>query len=170
MEGFEDQTALIPLLSVHSPKLKAAVENGKLAVDSFNGGSNLAYKLGLVRDAMLCRCHVFLDADSAGKQSFEKAELQGLLTNADVNFAQAIDMKKESEMEDLYDPTFYRDLIWNLYSVDILKSADFKKKDKKWSARIEKLFKASGKPWKEKTLSILKGTGFSGVRSFSCDV
>jgi putative ATP-dependent endonuclease of the OLD family len=156
VEGYEDHVALPPLLSFHSGKLRNSFATGKLVVDSLNGGSNLSYKVGLVKDTMLCKCHAFMDGDSQGKSAFEKAALQGLLSPADVNFAQAIDMKAESEIEDLYDPEFYRNLIWNSYAVDIHKSKDFKKKNKKWSARLESAFREAGKPWNDRILAGIK--------------
>jgi putative ATP-dependent endonuclease of the OLD family len=105
LEGEEDRMALVALLRGYSPTLKSAIDNGTLGVDTLHGASNLSYKLGLVRDA-LCAAHCFLDYDAAGHKAFNQARLEGLVSDADVNFA-TCDGMAESEIEDLYDPKVY---------------------------------------------------------------
>jgi putative ATP-dependent endonuclease of OLD family len=144
VEGEDDRIALTALLKVHSPQLAASLQNAKVAVDSLNGGSNLPYKAGLVRDA-LCSCHCFIDNDNAGRNGFDKAKQLGLLTVGDVNFSSCPAMQ-ESELEDLYDPTVYKDMVLNVYKVS-LDNSKFKTNAKMWSDRLAAVFKAAGKPW-----------------------
>ena len=76
-EGEDDKIALTAVLSHHSPTLRDALKQNTLAIDTLAGGTNLAYKVGLVRDS-LCLCHALLDDDKAGRDAFDKARLQGL--------------------------------------------------------------------------------------------
>jgi putative ATP-dependent endonuclease of OLD family len=144
VEGEDDRIALTALIKAHSHVVASALNNAKIAIDTLNGGSNLSYKVGLVRDA-LCACHCFLDNDDAGRDGFNKAKLQGLLSVGDINFAQCPAME-DSELEDLYDPAVYKDIILNAYKVS-LDNSKFKTAGKKWSDRMAAVFKAAGKPW-----------------------
>lgn len=146
VEGDEDKIAIKALLREHSPRLSDAIDSGKLALETLAGGSNLSYVLGLLRDALLCGFHCFLDNDPAGRNSYEKAKAEGLIDIADVNFACVLGMN-DSEIEDLYDLDFYKDLISNQYKVSLDAHPKFRRNNKKWSDRVGEVFKASGKPW-----------------------
>jgi hypothetical protein len=157
VEGEEDKVALEAILREYSEPLKESLDSGKLAVESLNGGSNLAYKAGLLRDSLLCNCHAFLDSDAAGKAAASKALEQGVLQVADINFASAMDRKGQSEIEDLYDPAVYREFLKNLYGVDIDSNPKFKNSKKKWSDRMAEVFAFEGKPWDDSIKAGLKG-------------
>jgi hypothetical protein len=146
VEGSEDQVALCALLPAISVPLNKALANGKIAIDTLNGGSNLSYKAGLVQQA-LCSCHCFLDNDDAGRQAFEKARVDGILTAADVNFATSPGMP-DSEFEDVLDVAVYAAVITNRYRVS-LESPKFKS-NKKWSDRLKETFQNQGKPWSDR--------------------
>jgi putative ATP-dependent endonuclease of OLD family len=152
VEGDDDARALKSLLSYASRSLKSAIDNGTLAIESLGGGSNLSYKAGLIRDS-LCLAHCFLDDDRAGHSSFERAKLQGLLTEADANFSICPGMR-EAELEDFYDPNIYEDLIRNTYRVTI-QSPKFKT-NKKWSERMQEVFRQQGKRWTDQVEKELK--------------
>jgi len=143
VEGEEDRIALLSLLRHSSAALKAAFADNLVAIDTLAGGSNLAYKTGLLRDS-LCACHCFLDYDKAGRDAFEKAKAEGLLLDADVNFATCAGMN-DSEIEDLYDVAVYKTMILNNYRVT-LDSPKFKT-SRKWSERMRETFKQQGKNW-----------------------
>lgn len=147
IEGEDDKIALTGLLRNLSTTLAAAIDSGKLAIESLNGGSNLAYKAGLMRDALLCVCHAFLDSDTAGKAAARKAIDQGVLQVGDINFASAMDLKGDSELEDLYDPSAYRDIVFSTFGVDISTNPKFKNPKKKWSERMAEVFAFEGKQW-----------------------
>ena len=55
----------------------------------------------------------------------------------------------DSELEDLYELDFYRELIWNQYGVALDSNAKFRSNKRKWSERVSEVFKASGKPWND---------------------
>lgn len=152
VEGEDDTISLKALLSHSSESLKTAIDNGTIAVDFLGGGTNLAYKVGLVRDA-LCLTHCFLDDDKCGHDSFEKARIQGLLSDADANFSICEGMQ-ESEIEDLYDPALYEELVKNLYRLTLI-SPKFKT-NKKWSDRMREVFRQQGKRWNDQVESELK--------------
>ncbi len=143
VEGEDDKIALEAILSTQSSYLLTALNNGTVAIDSLAGGTNLSYKVSLLRDS-LCLCHAFLDYDKTGLESFDRARRQGLLSDRDVNFS-IVPNLKESELEDLLNIDLYHDAIHNKFGVSLKKRA-FKSK-KKWSDRVHDCFKHSGKVW-----------------------
>ena len=144
VEGDDDRIALNSLLRDSNAILVEALNNGRLAIETLNGGTNLSYVLGLVKDALLCTCHCFLDSDDCGRRSFAKARTDGFVDTPDGTFASVLGMK-ESELEDLYDPNFYKPLILNQYRVAV-DSPQFKGK-RKWSDRMANVFTANGRHW-----------------------
>lgn len=152
VEGEDDKDAIGAILSVHSTYLQSAMANGTLAIDSLAGGTNLAYKVSLLRDS-LCICHAFLDHDKTGKESFERARTQGLLTDREVHFS-VVPRLHEAELEDLYLLDFYHDAVHRRFGVS-LKKKQFKSK-KKWSARVADCFAASGRDWNDRIESDVK--------------
>lgn len=146
VEGEDDRVALRALLSHHSPTLEEALRQGTLGIDTLAGGSNLTYKLTLLRQS-LCETHACLDNDKAGREAFEKARTQGLITDADLNMCVCQGLT-ESELEDLYDASVYRDLLQNRWRVSI-DSPRFKSK-KKWTDRIADCFGHCGKHWTDR--------------------
>ena len=145
VEGEHDRLALGPVIAQASSRLHAAIKAGSLAFDFLAGASNLGYKLGLLRDA-LCLWHCFLDDDESGRQSFERAKADGLVSHADVHFSKCED-KSEAEIEDLYDPTVYESMLKNVYGVSI-HHPKFKTA-RKWSDRMRDTFAGQGKQWND---------------------
>lgn len=145
VEGEEDRRSLLPLLRHSSSKLNDALTQGTLAIDSLNGGSNLSYKAGLVREA-LCLVHCFMDYDKAGLDASSKAQQEGVLTLADINLSTVQGMQ-EAEIEDLYDVNLYTNSMMNKYGVSTV-SPKFKG-NQKWSVRMRETFKHQGKPWSD---------------------
>ncbi len=152
VEGEEDCVALSALLAEADEDLSSALANGTLALDSLQGAGNLSYKLGVLRNS-LCNTYSFLDDDAAGREAAEKARLLGLLTDADVTLAHC-DGRAESELEDLYDPAIYSDLLRSRYGVS-LASPRFRNA-KKWSTRIRETFEQQGKHWTMRLESEIK--------------
>ncbi|HVB58346.1 MAG TPA: AAA family ATPase [Candidatus Acidoferrales bacterium] len=143
VEGEDDRVALTAILSSLSTQLKSALQGGGLALDSLVGGSNLSYKVGLIRDS-LCAAHCFVDHDKAGKDGVQKAKLNGLLSDSDVTFA-SVPGLPESELEDCYNPDFYADTIQRSYRVSV-QDPKFKS-SKKWSERMHQIFIHQGQTW-----------------------
>lgn len=145
VEGEDDRRSLATLLKQNSSILAKALGNRALGIESLQGGSNLAYKLSQIREA-ICLAHSFLDYDDCGLKAAEKAEQEGLLCGADVTHA-ICDGMKESELEDMFDEKIYSDMLSNRYGVSIL-SPKFKG-TAKWSDRLKAAFKHQGKIWSE---------------------
>jgi hypothetical protein len=120
-----------------------AIENGSLAFDSLNGGTNLSYKISLLRDA-ICLYHVFVDDDRCGRDSYRKAKDNGLLEDSQINFAKASG-RRESEIEDLFAVDVYRSPIESRYHINF--SIQKFRGKKKWSERVRDVFVAHGKYW-----------------------
>lgn len=76
-----------------------------MAIEPLEGGSNLGYKVSLLRGA-LCRVHAFLDDDHAGRRSFENARKEGLLDINEVHLSSVVG-QGDAEFEDLIDPKAY---------------------------------------------------------------
>lgn len=152
VEGVDDKIALEPLLKHASSSLLDAFMNGTLVIDTLGGGTNLAYKLGLISDA-LCLAHCFLDDDSCGRKAFADANNEGLIENADINFAICQGMS-DAEIEDIYAPSAYESVIKNKFRVT-LQSPKFKT-SKKWSERMKDVFRQQGKLWDDKVESEVK--------------
>src|ERR1700722_4062598 len=157
VEGEEDKIALEAILRHRSPRIDACFTSRKLAIETLDGGSNLSYKASLLRDALLCTCYAFLDSDNAGKAAARKAIAQSVLSTGDITFASALDLTGESEIEDLYDPKAYRDLLFAAYGVDIDTNPKFKNAKKKWSDRLGLAFRFAGKQWDESIKMAVKG-------------
>lgn len=152
VEGETDRRALKALLAHYSTKLKTALSEKSLGIESLHGGSNLPYKLSQIREAM-CLSHSFLDHDKAGLAAATKAEQEGLLATTDVTFAVCTGMD-ESEIEDLINVELYKGRIFNSYGVS-LDSPKFKG-NFKWSERMKSTFKHQGKTWSDSVEMKLK--------------
>jgi predicted ATP-dependent endonuclease of OLD family len=145
VEGEEDRTALYPVLSSLSTKISKAVKSNILVIEPIAGAGNLPYKLSLMKQA-LCVYHVLLDNDDAGRQSFEKAKQEGLVSLKTCTLTNCLGMS-DSELEDCIDPDLYKDGILSKYGVD-LGSSQFRG-NKKWSERMKSVFMDQGKPWND---------------------
>jgi putative ATP-dependent endonuclease of OLD family len=146
VEGTDDATALVPLLSTASSRLANAFKDGRLAIDTLNGATNLSYKASLIKQA-LCSYYCFLDNDESARRSFEKAEAEALVDLANATFA-TCQGRADSELEDLYDVELYKQIIFDDYGVS-LDAPTFGGRGK-WSDRMAATFKVQGKPWSDK--------------------
>jgi putative ATP-dependent endonuclease of OLD family len=143
VEGETDCSALTALLANENVSLKKALADGTLVLDSLAGGSNLSYKLSLLRNS-ICTAHCFLDNDQSGNQAIEKAENVGLLSTLDYTLANCPGMQ-ESELEDFYTVNLYKQIIMNRFGVNL--TSTINKTSPKWSLRVKKLFQEQGKRW-----------------------
>lgn len=144
VEGEDDRRAMNALLAHHSQKLKRAIANGLLAIDTLVGGGNLSYKLTLARDAM-CITHALMDNDTSGKEAVKKAVDQGILSLADLTYASCLGMQ-QSELEDWFDSSLIAPALNVGFGVPAA-SPHYTSTSKKWSDRMQNLFVSSGKPW-----------------------
>ena len=152
VEGSDDAIAIRPLLAAASQRLANAFREGRIAIDSLNGATNLSYKASQIKQA-LCKYYCFLDYDDCAKRSFEKAETEGLASLANTSFA-VFPGRRESELEDLYDEALYKPLVFRDYGVS-LDSPKFKGRDK-WSDRMERTFLSQSKLWNDRLKTRIK--------------
>jgi putative ATP-dependent endonuclease of the OLD family len=142
VEGDDDNIALSAIIKKLSEKLDRAIKEGKFIIDSLRGASNVAYYISLY-DSQLCKIHVFLDHDSAGRKAIEKSIEDSLISVSDYNLSVCNGMG-DSELEDLYNYEVYFDFIKDKYSVD-LNNSQFRNSESKWSDRVKQVFQAHGK-------------------------
>jgi putative ATP-dependent endonuclease of the OLD family len=152
VEGEDDRLAMGSLLRAMDAKLSAALDDGSLALDSLAGGTNLAYKLGSLRDA-LCNYHAWLDADRTGRKAFDDAAKQGLISNKEVHFS-SVPGRAEAEMEDLYSEALYEEYLNSSFGVSI-RHPKFSG-GKKWSERLRLVFETIGKNWNDSVKETVK--------------
>ena len=153
VEGEDDRVSTSALLAHSSVRLDEALKANRLAIDTLGGASNLAYKLGLLRNA-LCDYHVLLDADAAGSQAYDRARAASLLVDADINLTTCQGMR-EAEFEDLLAEGLVFQVLSTVYRIThplIPKDA----RRKKWSERMKSVFESAGKPWSDRTRDELK--------------
>lgn len=153
VEGGCDSEAMTALLSHHSETLADAMSTGLLAVESLGSASNLAARLDALRNT-LCRYHVLLDDDEAGRTAAEKARLAGLLTSAEENFVRVPGLK-DAEFEDALDSNIYREVVRSSFGVNLAVN-EFRNGKAKWSGRVEAAFRAQGKGWNDRTKVAVK--------------
>ncbi|MDQ7246996.1 ATP-dependent nuclease [Dongia sedimenti] len=152
VEGEDDRASILHILSL-MPAIAPMLQNGRLNAESMGGCSNLRYRLGQL-DNTICRHHVLLDDDAAGREAVKKATEAKLLQIRDVTMTVTPDLK-ESEFEDLVDPRLYAEVIRRQYGVDLGADA-FRKSRSKWSSRMEAVFKSQGKPFPDALLTEIK--------------
>jgi predicted ATP-dependent endonuclease of OLD family len=148
VEGEEDAIALRALLPAMSDKIGKALKNNMLIVEPISGAGNLSYKLSLLRNS-LCAVHTLLDGDQAGRNAYEKAESDSLISVANCTFITCNGMT-EAEFEDCLNSDVYRNVILYELGVD-LTSAKFRGKAK-WSDRLRTTFLDQGKPFSDTLL------------------
>ncbi len=153
VEGDDDKISLKPILENKSKYLKRAFAENHLIIDSLDGASFLGAKIGLYR-GILCDVHCFLDNDSAGNNAISKALAANLISESDYNLA-LLGGKRESEFEDLLNPSTYEASVNTVFSVNlsVTKSRDRKQK---WSQRMADCFRQAGKPFNDFTKMRLK--------------
>jgi predicted ATPase len=145
VEGSEDDRAVRAVLSDRSETLASALQDGILGVQPLWGGAKLPYMLSQLQ-LFLCRTHVLLDDDRAGKEAAKKARDEGLLTAGDQTFAR-FPGAGESEFEDLVDPVLYATELQAAFNVSVADLKAVKRNKGKWSARMKLVFLARGQAW-----------------------
>jgi len=143
VEGPDDARAMAAVLPTRSGVIADALAQGTLAIDHIGGSGNLAYRALMVRNA-LCEVHCFVDDDQPGRDAVEKARVEGVLEDGDINLCSCQGMS-ESEIEDLVDPEKYTEMIKTRWRVDLAAGKPLRKA--KWSDRVGAAFKNSGKRW-----------------------
>jgi putative ATP-dependent endonuclease of OLD family len=153
VEGGCDSAALSALLSHQSPALREALTAGLIAIEALGSASNLSARLDGLRN-MLCRYHVLLDDDDAGRSAGDRARGFGLLTPLEENFT-TVPGLRNAEFEDAVDPRVYMSAIRTAFGVN-LGVPEFRHARAKWSDRVGATFRAQGKNWSDAVKTAVK--------------
>ncbi|GAA5136716.1 hypothetical protein GCM10023339_76070 [Alloalcanivorax gelatiniphagus] len=153
VEGGCDSAALSALLSHESPLLKEAMTSGLIAIESLGSAANLSARLDGLRN-MLCRYHVLLDDDDAGRTAGDRARTFGLLHPSEENFT-TVPGHRNAEFEDAIDPDVYTAGIRTGFGVN-LRAPEFRNARAKWSDRVGATFRAQGKNWSDSVKTAVK--------------
>ena len=146
VEGGEDAIALKSLLPFLSEKLGKFMRNNLLVIEPIGGAGNLSYKLSLLNNS-LCVYHVLLDNDGAGRQSYDRASKEGLVTVKNCTMLNCQGMNN-SEFEDCLEASVYKEKIDDVFGVK-LDHPKFRN-NLKWSDRIKNVFLTQGKLWDDR--------------------
>jgi putative ATP-dependent endonuclease of OLD family len=152
VEGEEDRIALNKILSATDPNIARDIKSGRMAIDVLGGASNLSHRIRLHTEA-LCKVHVILDDDQAGRDAYDKAKQEALLETDSVNFTK-VGGKTEAELEDLYDQSVYDEVLYSETGLRLVDQGP--DRDKKWSDRVRNLLRRAGKPVDDATIMAIK--------------
>ena len=90
---------------------------GSTIVASIGGAGNLPYKLSFYRN-LQCEYHVLLDNDEEGRRAGQRAEDEGLLSVRNTTYT-VCNGSPNSEIEDCYELSAYKDAIQNEFGVNL---------------------------------------------------
>lgn len=143
VEGPGDVESLGKILSQRCDVIKGHLDRGEIVIDPLMGASGLMQKSSFYL-SNACQVVAFLDNDLEGRNAAVRAVKNAVLENSDISYA-FIEGLVESELEDFYDRSLYKDYFFQEFQVDVsMKLKGFKGK---WSDRVERIFQVSGKVW-----------------------
>ena len=154
VEGKNDEKLLSKILMQKSSKIKKAIEDGTIRLCPLHGVHNLTHIVQFWMSS-LCDVYVFLDNDPASIQACKHAMQYTHLTEKFITFAIAKGLK-ESELEDLFDISYYNDEILYMFNINLKDNSVFKKQKFKWSDRVKRVFMDNSKPYTSDTEKQLK--------------
>lgn len=112
VEGAAEEKVLPRLLVRIRPELNEAIAAGRIRVLSAQSATKIdAVVRALARDAT--SCVVLVDADKEGLKAADRIRGSGLLKATDVFQVPARDGCRETEFEDVFDPSLYLDQVGN---------------------------------------------------------
>ncbi len=153
VEGDEDARMLRRWLSSMSPKIKAAFANGSAVIEGIGGGSKLPFKASVFK-GLLCNVYAFLDNDQAGRDAAAKVVAKGIISTSEYTLCACPGMK-DSELEDVIDPTVYHQPILEMFGVNV-DTKEMRSTKAKWSDRMGEAFVKAGKLWREEEKAMAK--------------
>lgn len=143
VEGLGDRRIASCLLAARSEVLQRAIDDGSLRMEIITGAANAAYQFRHFYDSV-CRVHVLLDDDAAGRKALEALECEQGFSRRDVTAVSVVGMS-ESELEDLLDEAQLASTILKAFNV-VLDDANTHPA-KKFKLRMQDHFTASGAGW-----------------------
>ena len=152
VEGRGDRDCVGALFRARSKSVTAALDSNDLVIDTLAGAGKLNYKLSLLQ-AALCVVHVFLDNDDSGRDAYHSALNEGLVNDADCQFASCLGMSN-SEIEDCIRVDLYAHMLQKYFGVNV-DVREFRSA-KKWSERMRQTFMPQGRAWNDSVKARVK--------------
>lgn len=159
VEGEDDAIALSKILPCYSETVGDALRNNMIVIKPLGGAGNLSHDLADLKHCM-CKYVVLLDNDRAGIDAAEKAIRNGLATEAEIKYT-TCPGSSETEFEDCLQPSHYKDIILEKFSVNI-DCAEFRG-NAKWSERMKQAFLSQGTRWTDTVESKVKMSVANGI-------
>lgn len=159
VEGEDDAIALSKILPCYSETVGDALRNNMIVIKPLGGAGNLSHDLADLKHCM-CKYVVLLDNDRAGIDAAEKAIRNGLATEAEIKYT-TCPGSSETEFEDCLQPSHYKDIILEKFSVNI-NCAEFRG-NAKWSERMKQAFLSQGTRWTDTVESKVKMSVANGI-------
>lgn len=143
VEGLSDKRIIQTLLARESPVIQSALTDGALRIEITSGANNIAYQFRHFYDSV-CRVHVLLDADNAGRKALEALEKEHGFSHLDATMVTVVGMN-DSEVEDLIDEAFLGPDILARFNVALNPACTHPQK--KFKLRMQDYFAGSGQGW-----------------------
>ena len=147
VEGASDERILKAIFSGASQKLARRIESRNIAIVNARGCSKIQSIVQILKSS-LCRVHVVLDDDAAGRASGKALVDDAVITYAELTYLKCPGMN-QSEIEDLIVPKIYWPKLAEKFGLGVEIPQKLDAVDRKWSERIKYIFERAGKPWDE---------------------
>ncbi|WP_155979851.1 ATP-dependent endonuclease [Nocardiopsis sp. CNS-639] len=141
VEGITDASVLPILMQSVNPKSKTEIQSGRVAFKATKGTGKLRSLIAREKST-ICRIIVALDNDQAGRQETDLIRKDSLL-NPNSIFMIGDPEKRNSELEDLIEPSVYLEKLSQEFQRSFLES-HFKNRSKKWSENLESAAQSLG--------------------------
>lgn len=156
VEGITEERIFPALLMRVQPNLEESIATGRIRVLSANTAANIhSVVRALARDA--ASCIVFVDADEEGLRAADRVRRSGLLKPTDVFQVPDRDGCRETEFEDLFEPTLYIGAVCAAAGLTVTvdefnnfrrQSGNRQTRMSKWSNVMESVANSQGRIWR----------------------
>ena len=144
---------MTPLKNTIRSKIRREFLARNLIIQSIGGSGNLCHTLQFL-DSSICKYHVLVDDDGAGRDAVKAAKERSLATTKNTILTTCKGLN-EAELEDCLNPNIYIDEVFDTHGVD-LNCKEFKNNKKKWSQRMKDSFQDQGRSWDKETEKSVK--------------
>lgn len=153
VEGPSDKIVIEKFLKRDST-LAELLKNNFITVRSIGGVNNLQSEIYNL-ERYMCSYMAVLDSDDAGKEKAKVVQEHLGISSNRFRYFMVNSKPKKCELEDLYKPEAYRELLLNQFGLDI-SSALFNDKRETWCTRIKKIATSVGQELSEAQLNEIK--------------
>ena len=141
VEGPSDKVVIEKYL-MNDKELKPLLENNMVIVRSIGGVNNLPSEIYNLEQYM-CNYIALLDNDAPAREKAKYVCDKLNLPPNKIRYFSIYGIRKDSELEDLYDADMYKEYLHEKFGIDI-NTNEFKNKSKRWSDRIRRIAENSG--------------------------